>query len=127
MANNSKLGETTSLFGENAKTYMQKMKGIAAAFGCVLFYTSSAACVQLLERRIPDFELNTFRASVTLIFYSSYFLFTWKLPVVERSEIGAILLYMVTLFIATFGTYVSVSLLPLPLVPFNTEPVSFQL
>ena len=98
MVNNSKLGETMKLFSENTKTYMQKMKGISAAFGCVLFYTSSAACVQLLERRIPDFELNTFRASVTLIFYSSYFLVTWKLPVVERSEIGATLLYMVTLF-----------------------------
>ena len=100
------------LFGENTKTYMQKLKGIAAAFGCVLFYTSSAACVQLLERRIPDFELNTFRALVTLIFYSSYFLVTWKLPVVERNEIGGTLLYMVTMFITTFGTYVSVSLLP---------------
>ena len=108
----SKLCGTMRLFGENTKTYMQKMKGIAAAFGCVLFYTTSAACVQLLERRIPDFELNTFRASVTLTFYFSYFLFTWKLPVVERSEIGTTVLYMVTMFITTFGTYVSVSLLP---------------
>ena len=48
---------------------------------------------------------------MTLIFYS-YFLVTWKLPVVERSEIGATLLYMVTMLITTFGTYVSVSLLP---------------
>ena len=52
----------------NAKSYLESLKGIIAVFSVVILNTISASCVQLLGRRIPDFELNTFRSAVPLIF-----------------------------------------------------------
>ena len=44
--------------------FFHKFKGVIAAFGAVLFYVSSGTSVQLLNRRIPDFELNTIRSVI---------------------------------------------------------------
>ena len=45
----------------NDKSYRRKLKGTLLGFVIVLFFTTSAVSVQLLERRIPDLELNTIR------------------------------------------------------------------
>ena len=66
------------------KGCIHRFKGVVAGFGAVMFYMSSGTCVQLLNRRIPDFELNTIRSAVSLLAYSSYFLVTRKLPAVPR-------------------------------------------
>ena len=45
----------------NEKGCVQSCKGIVAAVGSVALVSISGTCVQLLERRVPDLELNTFR------------------------------------------------------------------
>ena len=95
------------------KYSFQTLLGLAAAFGCVFLYTTAATCVQLLERRIPDFELNAIRSFVTLLCCSLYLTLRLKLPRIERSHFGPIFLYMGLVFVNRICTYLSVSLVPI--------------
>ena len=52
------------------KRCLQSLKGVIATFAQVLLFTASATSVQLLERRIPDLELNTFRNAVPAVLYA---------------------------------------------------------
>ena len=92
--------------------FIHKLKGVIAAFGAVLFYVCSGTSVQLLNRRIPDFELNTIRSAVSLIVYSSYILITRKWPVVPRDMIAATVGYVIASFLTAFCYYAALSLLP---------------
>ena len=47
-----------------------KLKGVTCAFADAVCNAASATCVQLLERRIPDLELNAFRNAIPLVLYS---------------------------------------------------------
>ena len=94
------------------KGCIHRFKGVIAGFGAVLFYVSSGTCVQLLNRRIPDFELNTIRSAVSLLAYSSYLLITRKWPVVPRNMIVGTLAYILASFLNSLGYYTAVSLLP---------------
>ena len=60
------------------KECVHRFKGIVTGFGAVIFYVSSGMCVQLLNRWILDFILNTIRSAVSLLAYSSYLLITGK-------------------------------------------------
>ena len=80
------------------KGCIHRFKGVVAAFGAVMFYVSSGTCVQLLNRRIPDFELNTIRSAVSLLAYSSYLLITGKWPVVPRDMLAVTLAYVLSSF-----------------------------
>ena len=94
------------------KGCVHRLKGVVAGFGAVLFYVSSGTCVQLLNRRIPDFELNTIRSSVSLFAYSSYLVMTRKWPVVPRDMLAVTLVYILASFLNSLGYYTAVSLLP---------------
>ena len=94
------------------KGCVYRFKGVVAGFGAVMFYVSSGTCVQLLNRRIPDFELNTIRSAVSLLAYSSYLLITGKWPVVPRDMIAVTLMYILASFLNSLGYYTAVSLLP---------------
>ena len=74
------------------------IKGIASTLGCAICFSVSATSVQLLERRIPDLELNTFRNAIPLVLYAVVFLLMQKWPVIERGKIGITFLYGVTKF-----------------------------
>ena len=60
------------------KRCLQSFRGVTATFAQVLLFTASATSVQLLERRIPDLELNTFRNAVPAVLYAMGILFTRK-------------------------------------------------
>ena len=45
----------------------QKLIGLSSLVLTVLTITASATSVQLLERTVPDFELNTFRTGTALL------------------------------------------------------------
>ena len=49
---------------------LQKLKGMVAAFAWVFTAVGSASCVTLLERQVPDFELNIARCSTAFIISS---------------------------------------------------------
>ena len=94
------------------KPCLETVKGVIAAFSVVILYTTSATCVQLLERRILDFELNAFRSGIPLIFYSIGLIIMWEMPVIEKSEIGVILLYSLGGSSSKMGEFVAVTFLP---------------
>ena len=101
--------------GDNGN-YMQTIKGIVSVFTAVILLTASAISVQLLERRIPDLELNAFRSSTPLLCYSIGILITRKWPVISRSEIKVTVVYTVQTFLSGLCAFVSVSLLPIAFV-----------
>ena len=78
----------------------------------VLFFSSSGVSVQILERRIEDFELNIFRNIVPLILYSVGFVIARKFPLIERDKIPVTALYLLFVFCDGVGFYISISLLP---------------
>ena len=106
--------ETKQLLENNniGGSYLQSVKGIIAAFSVVILYTASATSVQLLERRIPDLELNASRSGIPLIFHSIGLLVMKKRPIIERSQIGGTLLYSLVGSSSTMSEFVSVTFLP---------------
>ena len=94
------------------KEYLQTMKGISLGFASVILFTSSATSVQLLQRRIPDFELNAFRFGPPLLLYLIPVIVCRKLPTIERDKIGAAICYILVVFVSAFSYFVSISLLP---------------
>ena len=95
----------------NATSYLESVKGIIAVFFAIILYTASATCVQLLERGIPDLELNTFRCGIPLIFYSIGLIVMQRWPIIDRSEIVA-LLYSLAGSSSKMGEFVAVTFLP---------------
>ena len=73
----------------------------------------SAVCVQLLERKIPDFELNTFRCGTGFILFSLGFLFMRRRPVIPRKIWFSTACYGAIIFANTIATYTSVTFIPL--------------
>ena len=96
----------------NAKSYLESLKGIIAVFSVVILNTISASCVQLLGRRIPDFELNTFRSAVPLIFLSIGLITMRRWPRIDRSEIGLTILCSLLGSSSKMGELVAVTFLP---------------
>ena len=78
----------------------------------MILYTVSATSVQLLERRIPDLELNTFRSGIPLIFYSIGLFVMRRWPIIERSQIGVALLYSLVGSSSKMGEFVAMTFLP---------------
>ena len=73
--------------------YLDKLKGFLAAAICVSMVTVSATCVQLLERRIPDFEVNTFRFFVSWILMVLILLVQRRMPRTEKFNISIFFLH----------------------------------
>ena len=77
-----------------------KVKSVTCAFADAVCHAASATCVQLLERRIPDLELNAFRNTIPLVLYAIVFLLMRRWPVIERSQMGITFLYTVVTFVS---------------------------
>ena len=98
--------------GKREKGYLRTLKGISGTFVSVIMAVTSASTVQLLERRIPDLELNTYRFALPLVVCSAALLVKRLNPCMERIEMTQTLLYSTAVFMASFFYYVSVTLLP---------------
>ena len=97
---------------EDRPTRFQSFKGIVATFVGEFLFILSGACVQLLERRIQDFELNTFRNGIPLIVHTIVVMTTRKWPAIKRDKIGVTFLYTVVTFTNGFLFFVSITFLP---------------
>ena len=97
---------------ENSASALQKIKGLFAACLWIFFMIMSTVSVQLLEKRIPDFELNTFRCTLPLLMSSFGILLTRKWPVIDKKEIISTSLYSLLGFLCTMTVYISATLLP---------------
>ena len=92
---------------------LKTVKGLIGACLWVIFMVISTVSVQLLQKRIPDFELNAFRCGLPLVITSIGILVTRKWPVIERKEIISTSLYSILSFMCSIAIYVAATLLPL--------------
>ena len=98
--------------GKREKGYLRTLRGIIGTFVSVLMAAMSVTTVQLLERRIPDLELNTYRFALPLVFSSISILLKRVNPCMSREDMKQTLVYCVASFMSSFFYYVSVTLLP---------------
>ena len=92
--------------------YLHRFKGLFAALISVILVVISATCVQLLQRKIPDFELNTFRVLPAVFVYSFVLILTKEFPVVPRSEIIATFCFSLLNIINSVNIYIAVTFIP---------------
>ena len=78
--------------------------------GCIVL---STVCVQLLERTIPDFELNFIRCLFGLIVFSGYFVLRRHSPLVPKSGILTTVAYGTVVAVISLCSYISVTFIPL--------------
>ena len=69
---------------ESKRNFKDKLRGTFVAFLVVLKYTASGVSVQLLERRIPDLELNAIRNGGACILYLAVLSLRRRYPYVPR-------------------------------------------
>ena len=77
--------------------------------GCVV---SSSVCVQLLERSIPDFELNFIRSLTGFVLFSGYFALRRHSPLVPKSGIWSTVAYGTVVTLLSLSNYISVTFIP---------------
>ena len=85
------------------------IKGITCTLGCAICFSVSPTSVQLLERRIPDLELNTYRNAIPLVLHANVFLLMQKWPVIERGKIEITFLYGVSSFVNGTCLFIALS------------------
>ena len=101
-----KLEEQKKIIKEN---YCDRLKGLCAAFGTVVMMVVSAACVLLLGRNIPDFELNAVRYSEAFIFFAFWTIFTQQSLSVPKSKYLSTFVFCVLSFTNSTCIYVAVT------------------
>ena len=98
---------------ENKTNLWNTTKGIVAMLLTVVCITTSGTTVQLLQRTVPDFELNAFRSAAGLCLYALVFLFKLEWPGIPRSEIVAVSVSTMLGSVTPLLFYISVTFLPL--------------
>ena len=88
-----------------------KFLGLLCLVVHVFLIVTSQTCVTLLERRIPDFELNTLRTGCELLVFVLILVYRRELPAVPRSQIVPIFFYGVLNVTTSTFTYTSVTLI----------------
>ncbi len=94
------------------RTWIGSVKGILGALLVVFCHVVSITSVQLLQKRIPDIELNAFRCFVILIYCVTQMLFKKKLPTVLSSERPVMLLYAVFVTLDSASFFIGVAVMP---------------
>ena len=92
--------------------YKDKLKGTLVSFLVVLKYTASAVSVQLLERRIPDLELNAIRCGGASILYLVILLMRGTYPSVPRRIFKGLLVYILVTTLCSGIIFVSMAMVP---------------
>ena len=91
----------------------QRIRGVIAEFGIVLFTVMSTSSIQLLRREIPDLELNAFRFTSALVFACVAILITRRWPIIQRSEIVSTCCLGLISFTNSITLFIAVTLIPL--------------
>ena len=84
-----------------------------AAFVWVLFAVTSTACVQLMRRNVPDFELNTLRIGVAFVAFSFALIVTRTIPVIPRKAIPSTIAFGTFMFLSSICYFVAVTFVPI--------------
>ena len=110
--------ESDSLCGttreEKERNSYETFKGILAAFAWVPLLVTSAASVQLLQRQVPDFELNALRfGTAGILFAIGVIFFTRQCPVIPILEITSVMGFVTFTFCSTVSNYTAVTFISL--------------
>ena len=97
---------------EDRSNYKDKIKGTVFGFVVVLLGAASGVSVQLLERRIPDMELNAMRSGGACILFLVVLSLRGRLPCVPRSIWKGVLVYTFVTSMCSVTIYVSMTMLP---------------
>ena len=108
-------GKSTEDVDSNAgqRDYVKSFKGISSAFIYTFMWVASPVCVQLLQQRIPDMELNVARCVTPLILYIVGIVISRRWPTVERAHILCYFAYTVVVFIQSLCAFIAFKILPL--------------
>ena len=93
-------------------SYRDKLKGTMVGFLCVLISGASRVSVQLIERRIPDFELNAMRNTIACVLYLLILAAKGKYPFVPRESFRPLATYTVVTTVHAALLYISMAMLP---------------
>ena len=117
MATNTKLNEKDKLVDNEDKktktTTCVQCLAIVGILGIAVMYVASATAVQLLQRRIPDFELNVMRFGTALILMSAALTVKREWPKIPKAEMINVLLVGILNFFVAMALYVSITFVPL--------------
>ena len=98
--------------GTKLEKYTGTIKGLLSVFTVSCLLVLSSTFVQLLDRRIPDFELNALRSMAGLVLTLLTAFYTRELPVVPISEILSTLCFGLFSFTGV-SFYVAITFIPL--------------
>ena len=97
----------------NQENLWNKAKGLVAMVLTVLSVTASGVSVQLLERAVPDFELNVFRTGTAMSVHTLVTICKRKWPGIRKSEIGVVFVNSLLGTTNALVLYIAISFLPL--------------
>ena len=103
--------ERESLLKDKRKCTDQ-LKGTLVAFLVVFKYAASGVSVQVLERRIPDLELNAIRNGGACILYLIVLLSRGRYPYVPRRIFGGLAVYTLVTTMCSAIIFISMAMVP---------------
>ena len=97
---------------EEEINYCDKLKGLVWAIIWVAMITLSNTCCQLLQRKIPDFELNTMRYLAGFIFAGLMLIYQRRLPRIGGAELPGVAAFGTFSVLAALSIYTAVTFAP---------------
>ena len=92
---------------------LQKIKGLASLILSLFMTLISYACVQLLNRVVPDFELNAIRYTTVALFFLIILMFQRRFPIVPKSELWSVCKFGILGLLDSICIYTAVTFIPL--------------
>ena len=103
--------ERESLLKDKRKCTDQ-LKGTLVAFLVAFKYAASGVSVQLLDRRIPDLELNAIRNGGVCILYLIVLLLRGRYPYVPKRIFGGLAVYALVTTMCSAIIFISMAMVP---------------
>ena len=93
--------------------WLNTLKGLTGMLVSDAACVTSFASVQLLERAIPDYELNAMRFAVAAIFYLLYLVFRRAPLKVPKDQLWVVLVYGIFVLLETMCVFIAVTFIPI--------------
>ncbi len=94
------------------RSRLEAFKGILVAFFIPISHVTGGTSVELLERRIPDLQLQAFRSFAIVLFTLMWISYSVQLPIVPFSDVVATVLYAFLTTLGATAIYISFALIP---------------
>ncbi len=94
------------------RPWLDSLKGILAALLVVVNYVVSITNLQLLQRRVPDLELQAFRCAGVVTASIAWMFTKREMPTVPFPDVPVVLLHAVLLTLCSTAVYIGYSLVP---------------